>query len=361
MEEIISRFAVRGRVAMFTPFGEGHINETYIATCDSGCTYLVQKISGAAFKRPDELMSNISGVCNFLQERLADSRASLHLIPTLEGRSYYTDAMGKCWRIYDFVGSSLCLQRAESPEDFYQSGLAFGRFQFQLSEYPVETLHETIPNFHNTPERYRQLRAAVEADPKGRAAGCSAEIGGYLSREGQAGEIVAALSGGLIPVRVTHNDTKLNNVLMDYDTRKALCVMDLDTVMPGSALYDFGDSIRFGASTAAEDERELDRVELDLSLYRVYTEGFLRGCGGSLTDREIRMLPVGAKLMTLECGARFLADYLNGDVYFHTAYPEHNLVRARTQLRLAEDMERKWEQMAEAVREVSFALTGKEI
>lgn len=345
MKEIVEKFAVRGRTAAWAPFGEGHINETYIVTCDSGCTYLVQKISSAAFKNTEHLMSNIAGVCNFLSGKLADRRACLHLIPTLDGKNYYTDAKGEHWRIYDFVGSSLCLQRAESPEDFYQSGYAFGRFQCQLSDYPVETLYETIPDFHNTPERYRQLRAAIEADPLGRAAGCREEINGYLARESAAGQIVDAVREGRIPVRVTHNDTKLNNVLMDYDTRKALCVMDLDTVMPGSALYDFGDSIRFGASTAAEDEKDLSKVSVSIPLYGAFLNGFLKGCDGSLTPEEIDMLPVGAKLMTLECGSRFLADYLNGDVYFHTAYPEHNLVRARTQLRLVEDMESKWDEM----------------
>lgn len=343
MTDLVTRFAVCGAPALCGPFGQGHINETYLVTCDTGLSYILQKISRAAFKKPAELMRNISAVCSFLETRLGDRRASMHLVPTLSGESFYEAPDGSCWRMYEFVAGSVCLQKAEHPEDLYKTAFTFGRFQRSLSSFPAHTLYETIPNFHNTPDRFRLFRAALEADPCGRAALCREEIAFALRREEEAGQIISAMRSGVIPVRVTHNDTKLNNILLDYTTREPLCVIDLDTVMPGSSLYDFGDLVRFGASTAAEDERDLSRVSVSLDLYRMAVDGFKSGCGDILTPAEVGMLPVGAKLMTLECGLRFLTDYLSGDVYFHVARDGHNLDRCRTQFQLVSDMEAKWD------------------
>jgi Ser/Thr protein kinase RdoA (MazF antagonist) len=254
------------------------------------------------------------------------------------------DGEGEYWRVYDYIEDSLCLQTPETAEDFYQSAVAFGSFQRMLQDFPAQTLCETIPNFHNTPDRYRIFHETLAADRLKRAASVRREIDFVLAHEAEGGCLLEMLARGELPLRVTHNDTKLNNVMLDRETRRALCVIDLDTVMPGLVAYDFGDSIRFGAATAAEDERDLDRVGLNLALYRRFAEGFIPACGG-LTAREIETLPLGAKLMTLECGLRFLTDYLDGDRYFSVARPDHNLDRARTQFKLVEETERRWDEI----------------
>lgn len=339
MKDRVKRFAVKGTPVFCTLFGHGHINETYLCTCDSGVSYILQKINRYVFPNPEELMENITAVTSFMAEQGAPWQRSMHLIPTLEGKYYDVDENGEYWRMYNFVTPSRCLQRAGTEEDFYKAGLVFGRFQKKLADFPAGILHEPIKGFHNTPERYRQFREALEKDPIGRAKECGREIEFALKYEKEAGVIVDLLESGELPVRVTHNDTKLNNILFDYDTGEPLCVIDLDTVMPGSSLYDYGDSIRFGASTAEEDEQDLSKVRMDVRLFQLFTEGYLKGCDGSLTEKEIRMLPTGAKLMTLECGVRFLTDYLSGDPYFRIHRKAHNLDRARTQFKLVKEIE----------------------
>ena len=240
------------------------------------------------------------------------------------------------------------MQQAETLEDFRQSAIAFGNFQQQLKDFPAATLHESIPNFHNTVDRYRIFKETLAKDPVGRAEDVRKEIKFVLDREKDAGTIVNLLQSGELPLRVTHNDTKLNNVMLDAETRQALCVIDLDTVMPGSSLYDYGDSIRFGAASAAEDEKDLSKVFLRLDLFKTYTGGFLEACPG-LTDKERELMPMGAKLMTLECGVRFLTDYLDGDHYFAVHRENHNLDRCRTQFKLVQDMEAKWNELCEIV------------
>jgi Ser/Thr protein kinase RdoA (MazF antagonist) len=246
----------------------------------------------------------------------------------------------------------LSLDAPDAEADFYQSALAFGRFQMLLADFPAETLHETIPEFHNTIDRYRQFKASLEVDPLGRLACVREEVDFVLDHEEVGSTLQKMLRAGELPLRVTHNDTKLNNVLLDRKTRKALCVLDLDTVMPGLSAHDFGDSIRFGAATAAEDEQDLSKMSMDLHMFEVYTRGFLEAAT-KLTDKEVEVLPMGALIMTLEVGLRFLKDYIDGDLYFKTAYPEHNLVRARTQIALVADMQRKWEDMNRIVAEVA--------
>ncbi len=349
MEQVLDLFRLNGRPVSCDPYGEGHINLTFLAVTDTGKRYILQRLSRAAFHDIPGLMGNVAAVTEFLAARSPDPRSSLHLIPTLDGRSFCRDSEGEFWRVYDFVEDSLCLQTPETPEDFYQSAVAFGQFQCRLRDFPAETLCETIPNFHNTPDRYRKFHLAVDADASGRLSSVLPEIRFLLEREEKAGTLQRLREGGELPVRVTHNDTKLNNVMLDAVTRKALCVIDLDTVMPGLVAYDFGDSIRFGASTASEDEKDLSRVEMSLDLYETYARGFIPACGG-LTAAELESLPLGAWTMTLENGLRFLTDYLEGDHYYHITRPEHNLDRCRTQLKLVSDMEQKWDPMTAIIR-----------
>ena len=350
LNQITAQFALDTPSVSCERYGHGHINVTYLVISQTGRRYILQKINNHVFKDVVGLMENIAAVTGYLKDQGADSRSVLHLVPTLDGRTYLAREDGSFWRIYDFVEDSLCLQAPETPEDFYQSAVAFGGFQQQLADFPASTLHETIPNFHNTADRYRIFREVLAADPMGRAKDVQAEIQFALERAEEAGTLVRQLENGLLPLRVTHNDTKLNNVMLDAETRLPLCVIDLDTVMPGLSLYDFGDSIRFGAATAAEDEQDLSKVEMSLELFRTYTRGFLSACPG-LTEQELAMLPMGAKLMTLECGVRFLTDYLDGDHYFATHREGQNLDRCRTQFKLVADMEAKWDQMAQIVRE----------
>ncbi|MCI5662215.1 MAG: aminoglycoside phosphotransferase family protein [Clostridia bacterium] len=351
--EIAARFAVNGRVAYCERYGCGHINETYLVETDGGARYILQKINDTVFRNVPALMENVSAVTRYLRARTDDPRRAMHLVQTTEGADYLRDEAGGWWRMYDFIENSICLQAAETDEDFYQSAVAFGEFQRELSEFPAHTLHETIAKFHDTRNRYVQFREALNADPLGRAASVQTEIEFALAREKNAGELMRLLEAGELPLRVTHNDTKLNNVLLDRETRKPLCVIDLDTVMPGLAAFDFGDSIRFGASTAAEDETDLGKVEMSLELFETYARGFLEACGSALSPLEKATLPLGAKLMTLECGVRFLTDYLSGDTYFRIHRPNHNIDRCRTQFKLVSDMEKKQNEMRAVIEKLS--------
>ena len=348
--QVLKGFCLDGNAVSCERYGCGHINMTYLVVTQSGRRYILQKINNSIFKDVPGLMGNIATVTKYLRKLISDHRGVLTLVPTKSGGDYLQHTDSSFWRVYDYVEDSLCLQAPESPEDFYQSAVAFGNFQQQLKDFPADTLCEVIPNFHNTADRYRIFKEALAADVCGRAKDVRAEIDFALAREQEAGTLVNMLAEGKLPLRVTHNDTKLNNVMLDEATRKPLCVIDLDTVMPGSSLYDFGDSIRFGAATAAEDEKNLDKVWMDISLFETYTKGFLSACPG-LTEMEREMLPVGAKLMTLECGVRFLTDYLNGDTYFATHYEGQNLDRCRTQFKLVADMESKWVEMHRIVKE----------
>lgn len=351
IEKAAYAFRCTGKPVNCIPYGHGHINHTFLVTTDTGNVYILQKINKYVFKDPVKVMANASAVTNYIRERISDPRQVLHFIPSLRGRYYHRDDQGEFWRMYDYA-EGFCLDAPESSEDFYQSALAFGRFQHMLSDFPADTLYETIPEFHNTVDRYRQLKEAIKADNVGRVGSAQPEIEYALSMEETCSTLQRMREAGQIPLRVTHNDTKLNNVLLDRHTRKSLCVLDLDTVMPGLSVHDFGDAIRFGAATAAEDEPDPSKMKLDLKMYEVFTKGFLE-TAPELTQVEIDMLPMGALVITMEIGIRFLKDYLDGDLYFRTAYPEHNLVRARTQLALAADMQTKWEEMNCIVKQVS--------
>ena len=346
---ILRQFCLDAEPASCTPYGCGHINRTYLVATAGGRCYILQKINHHTFRDVAGLMENIELVTEHLRRKSPDPRSVLTLIRTKDGKSYL-EADDGYWRVFRFVEDSICLQQPESDADFYESAVGFGTFQQLLSDFPAEKLHETIPNFHNTPDRYRAFHETLTRDPMHRAAQVQPEIEFALARQADMAALQNALDAGELPLRVTHNDTKLNNVLFDAKTRRALCIIDLDTVMPGSALYDYGDSIRFGAATAAEDERELDKMEMSLERFRVFTRGYVRACPG-LTQKELELLPLGAKVMTMECGVRFLTDHIDGDNYFSIHREGQNLDRAHTQFKLVADMERKWDKMKEIVNE----------
>lgn len=355
---VIEEFAFEGKLLSLEEYGDGHINDTYclIYETEAGeMRIILQRMNRIVFPSPVGVMENIVGVTAFLKEKIKQRggdpmRETLTVLPTKDGKSYCMDADGEYWRAYSFITDTSCYNLVPNHEIFYESAHAFGDFQNMLSDYPAETLHETIKDFHNTKVRFAAFKKAVEEDICGRAAGVQKEIQFVLDREDVANLFTELQEKGELPIRVTHNDTKLNNVLMDTATNKGLCVIDLDTVMPGLAMNDFGDSIRFGASTAAEDEQDLSKVSCDMELFDIYTKGFIKGCDGKLTGKEIELLPMGAKTMTYECGMRFLTDYLQGDVYFKTHREGHNLDRCRTQFKLVADMESKWQTMQEIVK-----------
>mgnify|MGYP000867189237 CR=1 FL=1 len=342
-------FRFLGKPVACAPYGNGHINVTYLVKTDAGRDYIMQKINHRVFRDVPGLMRNISAVTRHLRKKEPEPRRVLTLIQTLDGADYRQDDEGNYWRAYDFITHSICLEQPETLADFYQSAVAFGNFQNMLAAFPADTLSETIHRFHDTPDRYAKFHTSIKENKASRLDEAGPEIAFALAREAEAGKMMGMLRAGELPLRVTHNDTKLNNVMLDKDTRQALCVIDLDTVMPGLAGNDFGDSIRFGASTAAEDERDLSKVRFSLPAYEAYTQGFLAACGDNLTPGEIDTLPLGAKLMTLECGLRFLTDYLEGDTYFATHRPGQNLDRCRTQFKLVAEMEDKWGEMAEVI------------
>lgn len=353
MKHICQQFSIHGTPIIIQPFGSGHINRTFLVVTSQARLYVLQEINRSIFHDVPGMMANLRAVCSHLSRADGDPRHSLNLVPLRDGGDFLTDAEGRCWRMIDYVPGGVCLDQAESAEDFRQSGTAFGRFQTLLADFPADTLCETIPRFHDTPDRFRQLHEAIRENRAGRLDSVRAEVDALLTREKDSAHLTTLCYQGLLPLRVTHNDTKLNNVMLDETTREPLCVMDLDTVMPGLAANDFGDAIRFGASTAAEDELNLSRVSLSLDYYRAFAEGFLSACGDLLTAAEIDSLPWGARLMTLECAVRFLTDHLNGDVYFRIARPDHNLDRCRTQLALVLDMERKWEDMNRIIHDIA--------
>ena len=386
IKNITSAFVLEDNLTECVPYGSGHINDTYRLTYGTGKHYILQKMNRSIFTKPVELMENVSGVTAWLKKKIQENggdveRETLNLVMTKDGLPYYVDEDGEYWRVYLFIENATCYDMVKDEEDFYQSAVAFGHFQRLLADYPAETLHETIVgfhdtkarfatfkkaveedvcgraaslhetivNFHNTVDRLDKFKTAVEKDICHRAADVEKEIQFVLDRTELAHVLCDMQDQGKLPLRVTHNDTKLNNIMIDNATGKAICVIDLDTVMPGLSVNDFGDSIRFGASTGAEDEKDLTKVSCNLHLYEVYVKGFIEGCGGALTETELDMLPMGAILMTFECGMRFLTDYLEGDHYFKIHREGHNLDRCRTQFKLVKDMEEKLSRMKEIV------------
>ena len=357
LTEVLSAYDFPATLLGAVRYGQGHINDTFCVICQpqegDAVRYILQGLSLAAFPRQDELMENFIGITSYLRDKIIAAggdplRETLSLVKTRDGKDYYTDKGGKVWRLTPFIENTDCFQSA-TPELFEASARAFGNFQYMLQGYPAETLHEAIVNFHNTEDRFAKFEAALAADKHDRAKDIQAEIQFVLDRKADCSVALQALRDGKLPLRVTHNDTKLNNILIDRTSGEGICVIDLDTTMPGLSINDFGDSIRFGANHSKEDEKDLTKVNFDIELYEVYTRGFLEGAKGSLTAAELEYLPWGARLMTLECGIRFLTDYLDGDHYFRIHYADQNLDRCRTQFKLVRDMEEQFEAMAAVV------------
>lgn len=360
--EVFANFKYEGVLTGDCPYGSGHINDTFLLTFSLPGTgekkIILQRMNSEIFTNPAELMENIQNVTSYLRERIIENggdpeRETLNVIPTVENKSYYVDSLGAYWRSYKFITGATSYDKVEKQEDFYQSAVSFGNFQRLLADYPAETLNETIKGFHDTRARLEVFKHAAAEDICGRRDSVQKEIQFVLEHEALANIFGDLQAKGEIPLRVTHNDAKLNNIMIDDVTGKGICVIDLDTVMPGLAMNDFGDSIRFGASTAAEDEQDLSKVSCDMELFDLYTKGFIQGCGGRLTEKEIRLMPVGAKVMTFECGMRFLTDYLQGDHYFRIHREKQNLDRCRTQFKLVQDMEAKWDIMQKIVQKYS--------
>ncbi len=358
IDEAIGQFRYEGVLIDERPYGSGHINDTYLLTFEIAemgtIKVILQRMNKNIFTKPIELMENILNVTSYLRKKIIENggdpdRETLNVIRTVDNMPYFVDSEGEYWRSYKFITDATSYDQVESPEDFYQSAVAFGNFQRLLAEYPAETLHETIEGFHDTKARFQVFKKAAKDDVCGRAASVQKEIQFVLEHEHLANVFADLLEKKEIPLRVTHNDTKLNNIMIDNKTRKGICVIDLDTVMPGLAMNDFGDSIRFGASTATEDEQDLSKVSCDMELFDLYAKGFIEGCGGKLTEKEIDLMPTGAMVMTFECGMRFLTDYLQGDTYFKIHRENHNLDRCRTQFKLVKDMEAKWDTMREII------------
>lgn len=358
-EKIIPKFHYSGVVTNYQLYGNGRINYTYVVNIENGSVkrYILQKINKVVFTDPLSLMKNVENITTFLRGKILSSggnveRECLTLVPTVDGALYYQDENGDFWRSYNYIDNALSYDRAEKPEHVYESGKAFGRFLRLLDEYPADSLLITIPDFHDTKKRFDTFVSAVEADIKNRASDASKEIAQAMKFKDNINCLNELRAKGELPVRVTHNDTKFDNVMIDIDTEQAICVLDLDTVMPGLSAYDYGDSIRSCANACEEDERDLSKVYMDDRLFDSFTRGYLQECGMILTKKEIEVLPAAVLLITYELALRFLTDYLNGDVYFKINRPLHNLERTRNQLKLLSDIEYKTLWMESSIRRI---------
>lgn len=353
MEEVLSiaaLFALGSAPVRAKSYGGGHINDTFLVETEQGALFLLQRINTRVFRRPEEVMENIRMVSAHLaralvQEGKDPARGCLTLVPLAHGGLLYSGEEG-VFRCYRFIAGTVCRERAQTPEQLWEAGFAFGRFGSQLAEFPADTLFETIPRFHDTPNRFQNLAAAAEQDKVGRRFSCEEEIAFCMARKEDCGMITTRLLSGELPLRVTHNDTKLSNILLEESTGRAVCVVDLDTVMPGSALYDFGEGVRSGAATCDEDEADLTKAHFSKDAFLAYTKGFVAGFGDRLTKGEASMLAWGPRMMALENGFRFLTDYLEGDTYYKTDRPSQNLDRARVALRLVDEMEQNFEELS---------------
>lgn len=359
--DLMKKFNIEGEYMGHRTFTSGLINTTERVIMDNNGEikqYVLQKINKNVFKKPEEVMENISNVTKFIRRKLKaegiDASRKVMKFYKADDEKYYTiDENGDYWRLSKYVEKSVAYDTTDDLKVLEETGKAFGDFQCLLADYPVENLNIIIPHFHNTLDRFRQLEEAIANDKVGRAQYVQDEIESYLALKESATKLYKMQKEGILPLRVTHNDTKSNNVLFEIDKKTGevsyLCAIDLDTIMPGLACYDFGDAVRFAANTCAEDEINTAKVKLDMDKYEALAKGFVATAGKSLTKEEQETLALGAITMTVECGSRFLADYLNGDTYFKTKYAEHNLVRARCQLALADDMIQNYSQMQEII------------
>ena len=340
------------------PHGSGHINQTFLVTFEADGKqdkYIFQKVNTNVFRNPVHLMENISRVLAHSRAKLAGRpdgyRRCMHLVPTRDNKTFYLTGTGDCWRVFEFVPGARSYDILETEEQAYQAAKAFGAFQMLLSDLPGERLHETIPNFHNTPSRYADFEKALEANKSGRADLCRPEIEFAKKVSWMAPVLTDLQAKGELPERITHNDTKLNNVLLDDVSGEGICVIDLDTVMPGLSLYDFGDMVRTSVNPAAEDETDLSKIEARTGVFRALVKGYLEGAQGCLTRKEMELLPFSGILITYEIGLRFLTDFLDGDVYFRTSRPNHNLDRCRTQFKLVRSLMEKEDELKAITRE----------
>ncbi len=354
---IIKTFSTEGTVLTALPYGSGHINDTYkVETAEADCfNYILQRINHKIFKNVPGLMENIDRVTGHIRMKLENTpgadpnRQGLTLIRTLDGKSFHQDPDGNFWRMYIFIEDNRSYDIVDTPEKAFEGGRMFGKFQSMIADLPGGPLHETIPNFHNIDMRLETLRQTIAKDPVGRASLVADEAAFVFVRAEEMGTILHLGQKGLIPQRITHNDTKFNNVLLDNND-KGLCVIDLDTVMPGYVHYDFGDSIRTSTNTGAEDDPDLSKVEMDIRLFEAYTKGFLGETRSTLTPLELDNLALAGKLLPYMIGVRFLTDYVDGDNYFKIKHENHNLQRARAQFKLLQSQERQFEAMKEIVR-----------
>lgn len=351
---ICGQFRIGGRIASIVPYGTGHINDTYSVICApaSAPRYILQRVNHLIFRDVPRLMENVERVTAHVGRKVAGlrGRQALTLVPLREGGTWHQDPQGNFWRVYVFVEGASTHDQLQSPRQAFEAARAFGEFQTMLCDLPGPRLHDTIPNFHHSRERFNALERAIKADAAGRVRECGPEIAAARERESLVDVLLTLQARGEVPERVTHNDTKINNVMLDDDTGQGVCVIDLDTVMPGLALYDFGDMVRTAANSAAEDETDLARVRVDLPVFEALVRGYLSSAGAMLTAAEIAHLVTSARLLTFECAIRFLADHLAGDVYFKIHRPGHNLDRYRCQLALLRSMEQAAGEMEQTVR-----------
>ena len=361
-KNICHRFQVLGDYINSKPYGTGHINDTYVVEFNqagTGTRYILQRINETIFTEPEKLMENVERVTTHQLRKLREqgalnpSRSCLQLVPTLEGTSFFLDQNGKYWRMYLFIEHARTFDIIETEEQAFAAAEAFANFQKSLVDLPGDRLYETIPDFHNTVNRYKNLQKAIEANGNGRVQTCKSEIAFALKREPITSKLIDLLKEGSLPERITHNDTKLNNVMIDNETHNGICVIDLDTVMPGTVLYDFGDLVRSSTSPAAEDEKDTAKVYMQLNMFKALVKGYLSEANEFLNETEREHLVFCGKLIAFEIGLRFLTDYLNGDVYFKTKYDDHNLVRCRTQFKLVESIEENEEKMERIVEKYS--------
>lgn len=356
--EVSTLFDMRADFVEGAPYGSGHINDTFCAIYDqagSPIRYILQRINTRVFKTPAALMENISRVTDHALKRLLEEdhpearRRTLTCIPAVDGKAYAVDSHGNHWRVYPFIERARGYDEIENNEQAFQAAKAFGNFQKLAADLGGARLHETIPDFHNTPKRMLALRSAIELDSENRAVGVRQQIEFALARAADCSRVTDLIHSGEIPERVTHNDTKLNNVLLDEATAEGVCVIDLDTTMPGSALYDFGDMVRTATPTTREDDVDLTKLDVRLDRFEALVGGYLGAARGFLNEAEVHHLAFAGKLLTLECGIRFLTDYLQGDVYFKTRHPDHNLDRCRNQFAFVTAIEAKLSQMEKIV------------
>lgn len=361
MFDIIHHFCLKGAPSSISPFGSGHINDTYLIQTVPGSApdYVLQRINHQVFKNIPGLMENIAHVTHHIHQQMTKKPGqfpgfqSLFLVPANDGRLFYTDPGGNFWRLYQYIAGSRSYNQVENPPLAYEGGKAFGVFLTLTSELSPQNLIETIPRFHDITWRMEQFKTAIRNDTVHRVKLIEQEIGFVMDRIEEMLCIDQLTKSQQLPLRVTHNDTKFNNILFDRNN-KAICIVDLDTVMPGNVLFDFGDAIRTGATKAQEDEEDLSKVSFNMELFEAYTKGFLETAGNRLTRTEIGHLAFSAKFMTFLIGIRFLTDYIQGDTYYKIGYPEHNLQRARVQFALLRSMEIHFSDMKDLVYQVSL-------